>query len=96
MRSLKGTLFRGVILGTALVLAAAGGILYFSVKAQLVRQMDESLADKVYSLALSVEETFDFRYAVPLSEAWEGENLEAVAFVESRSTHKVYQAGHTR
>lgn len=56
MRSLKGTLFKGVILGTALVLAAAGGILYFSVNAQLVRQMDESLADKLHSLALSVEE----------------------------------------
>ncbi len=56
MRSLTATLFRGVILGTALVLLAAGIVLYLSVSAQMVRQMDESLADKSSLLALSVEE----------------------------------------
>ena len=56
MRSLTGTLFRGVLLGIVPVLLLAGSILYFSVNAQLVRRMDESLADKARMLALSVEE----------------------------------------
>ena len=56
MRSLKGTLFRGMILGTVLVLVVAGTVLYFSVNRQLVRQMDDSLTDKALMLALSVEE----------------------------------------
>jgi len=56
MRSLTGTLFRGVILGTAFVLMMAGTILYISVNRQLISQMDESLTDKVRTLALSIEE----------------------------------------
>jgi signal transduction histidine kinase len=56
MRSLKGTLYRGVILGTAFVLVIAGTGLYISVDRQLIRQMDESLADKVRTLSLSIEE----------------------------------------
>ena len=56
MRSLKGVLFRSVIIGTVLVLVAAGGVLYYMVDAQLLQQMDESLTDKVQMLALSVEE----------------------------------------
>jgi len=56
MRSLTGTLFRGVIMTTAPILVLAGTVLYLSVSAQLVRQIDESLTDKAKMLALSVEE----------------------------------------
>jgi two-component system sensor histidine kinase TctE len=56
MRSLTGTLYRRVILGTVVVLLIAGTILYISVTRQLIRQMDESLTDKVKTLALSIEE----------------------------------------
>ena len=55
MRSLKGTLYLGVILGTFLVLVIAGTVLYFSVNRHLVHQMDASLADKARTLALSIE-----------------------------------------
>ncbi|MBN1825465.1 MAG: PEGA domain-containing protein [Candidatus Eisenbacteria bacterium] len=48
------------------------------------------------ALVLTVGESRDFRYAVFISEAWEGENLQAVACVESHSTRKVYQTVHTR
>lgn len=56
MRSLKGTLFRGVILGTATVLTVAGTVLYLSVSRHLIGQMDASLADKARTLSLSIEE----------------------------------------
>lgn len=56
MRSLTGTLFRGVLIGAAAVLLAAGSVLYFLVNAQLVHQMDDSLTDKARMLALSIEE----------------------------------------
>jgi len=56
MRSLKGTLFRGVILGTLVVLLLAGTVLYLSVGARLVHQMDESLTDRVRTVAQSIEE----------------------------------------
>jgi len=58
MRSLKGTLYRWVILGTTVVLLVAGMILFLIVNTQLVRQMDESLTDKARMLALSVEEKY--------------------------------------
>jgi signal transduction histidine kinase len=76
MRSLTVTLFRGVILGTFLVLLAAGSVLYLSVSAQLVRQMDESLADKARSLALSVEEKH-YGLEVDLDEMRTGDMEEA-------------------
>ena len=56
MRSLKGTLYRGVILGAAVVLLVAGTILYLLVNRQLIHQLDETLTDKALMLALSVEE----------------------------------------
>ncbi|MDF1535776.1 MAG: ATP-binding protein [bacterium] len=56
MNSLRGTLFKGVVLGTALVLSAAGLALYFSVRAHVVDEMDRSLSDKARLLIQSVEE----------------------------------------
>ncbi|MFH1679153.1 MAG: PEGA domain-containing protein [Candidatus Eisenbacteria bacterium] len=47
-------------------------------------------------LSLGVEEPYEFRFAEALSSGWNAENLEAVVFVESGSTRKVYQAGSTR
>jgi hypothetical protein len=48
--------------------------------------------------ALSVEigEEHPYRFAEALSGSWNPENLEAIVFIESRSTRKVYQASSTR
>ncbi|MFH1277509.1 MAG: PEGA domain-containing protein [Candidatus Eisenbacteria bacterium] len=47
-------------------------------------------------LSLLVGESESFRFAAAVSGQWNTGNLEAVAFVESPSTRKVYQAGSTR
>jgi len=55
MRSLSGTLFKGVLTGSVIVFSMAGTILYFSVRAQLVGQLDSALLEQVELLASSVE-----------------------------------------
>jgi len=56
MRSLTGTLFRGVTLGASLVLVAVGVVLFFSVRGYVFYQFDNSLLELAQMLALSVEE----------------------------------------
>jgi len=43
-----------------------------------------------------VGETVPYRFAEALSGSWNAENLEAVVFLESNSTKRVFQAGSTR
>lgn len=47
-------------------------------------------------LSLEVGESEGFRFAAAVSGRWNRDNIEAVAFIESRSTRKVYQTGSTR
>lgn len=48
------------------------------------------------ALALTVGESVSFRYAAKIGVEWNSQHLEAVAFVESAASRKVYQAGSTR
>ncbi len=76
MRSLTGTLFRGVILAALFVMVGAGTILYLSVRAQMIRQFDQSLTDKARMLALSVEQKH-YGLEVDLEEMRAGDMEEA-------------------
>lgn len=56
MKSLAGTLFKGVTAGAALVLLVVGMVLYFSVRGYVLNQMDRSLLELAGIMVLSVEE----------------------------------------
>lgn len=55
MRSIHRTLVTGTILGTAVVLVAAGVLLYSLVRSSLIAQFDRGLEDRARLLASSVE-----------------------------------------
>ena len=59
MRSLRSALILGTILGTAVVLVAAGALLYSFVRAGLVAEFDQSLADKARLVASTTDQTAD-------------------------------------
>lgn len=56
MRSLRTTLTLSTAIGTAVVLSAAGVLLYASMRTSLIEQFDRSLADKVRLLASTLEQ----------------------------------------
>jgi len=95
MKSLAGTLYRRVITGTAVVLLIAGALLYLSVNRQMVRQMDESLIDKVRSLTLSVEEK-PYGLEVDLEEMRTGEMVEGAVpeylYIGSTDGRTIYRS----
>ncbi|MBM3321280.1 MAG: PEGA domain-containing protein [Candidatus Eisenbacteria bacterium] len=80
-----------VIIETNIDYEAANGLTHFD---DIVRRFLPGTNGE--PLSLGVGESFGYRYAEALSAAWNAGNLEAVVFVESRSTRKVYQAGSTR
>jgi len=96
MRSLKGTLYRRAVTGTSAILLVAGTILYVSVDRQLVRQMDESLADKARTLSLSIEEKH-YGLEVDLEEmreeVMEEAESEEYISVEALDGRIIYQSG---
>jgi two-component system heavy metal sensor histidine kinase CusS len=56
MRSLGRRLLLGTTLGTTLVLATSGAVLYVLIRAGLLEQFDRSLVDKARTLASTVDE----------------------------------------
>jgi two-component system heavy metal sensor histidine kinase CusS len=56
MRSLGRTLLVGTTVGTTVVLAAAGAVLYLLVRAGLFDEFDRSLVDKARTLASAIEQ----------------------------------------
>jgi hypothetical protein len=83
--------FLAVIIETDIYYEAANGSTHFD---DVVRRFLPGTTGA--PLSLGVGESSDYRFAAALSGVWNAENLEAVVFVESRSTRKVYQAGSTR
>ncbi len=56
MRSLGRTLLVGTMVGTTVVLVAAGAVLYLLIRAGLLEQFDRSLVDKARTLASTIEQ----------------------------------------
>jgi hypothetical protein len=80
-----------VIIETSIQYDAANGLDHYD---DILRRFLPGTAGEPFTGA--VGEPVPYRFAEALSGEWNADNLEAVVFLESNSTRKVYQAGSTR